>query len=306
MIRHAVIVALAMCLTPKVGSAQTRSLESSATDPGNAFTVQAQSAAVRKAPSTGSPVIGQAPRGAVLEVTRDIGAWVKVSWPDAEDGIGYVHQSMGSLSKRSTVEERVAAAIAPAPEPAATQAAEPVVLTRGPGAVPMASRTVYVAAPTHNLGFGARMGSTGDSTLDGFGVTSRIWSRSRLGVQVEASRTTLTSTTATGRVTANEFAPSAIYSLPDWVTEAVWLRPYFGGSMPITRSTWKSGTPDATDGTTETSIGYRAFGGAEFTLPAVPRFAISADLGYRWFEPPFAGFDQNGMGFTVSAHWYVK
>jgi hypothetical protein len=304
MIRHAVVVAVACCLMPHVVSAQTRSLDGATTD-SNSFTVSAQSAAVRKAPSTGSPVIGQAPRGAVLEVTRDIGAWVKVAWPDAEDGVGYVHQSMGSLSKRTTVEERVAAAFTPAPEPAAAQA-EPVVLSRGPGAVPMSTRTVYVAAPTHNLGFGARMGSTGDSTLDGFGVTSRIWSRSRLGIQVEASRSTLTSTDAAGRVTANEFAPSAIYSLPDWVTEAVWLRPYFGGSMPITRSTWKSGTPDEPEGTTDTSVGYRAFGGAEFTLPVVPRIAISTDLGYRWFEAPFEGFDQKGLGFTVSAHWYVK
>jgi Bacterial SH3 domain len=305
MIRHAVAVVAAICLTPSWGFPQTPPLDAG-TEPGNAFTVSAQSAAVRKAPSTGSPVIGQAPRGSVLDVTRDIGAWVKVAWPDAEDGIGYVHQSMGSLSKRSTVEERVVAAFPPAPESPPAQVADPTVVTRGPGAVPLGSRTVYVSAPTHNLGFGARMGSTGDSGLDGFGVTSRIWSRSRFGVQVEASRSTLTSTTASGRVSATEFAPSAIYSLPDWVTDNIWLRPYIGGAVPITRSTWKSDTPDANDSTADTSIGYRAFGGAEFTLPAVARFAISADLGYRWFEAPYAGFDQNGPGFTVSAHWYVK
>lgn len=305
MIRHAVVVAVTCWLMPQVGSAQTRSLDGGTTD-SNSFTVSAQSAAVRKAPSTGSPVIGQAPRGAILEVTRDIGAWVKITWPDAEDGVGYVHQSMGSLSKRSTVEERVAAAFTPAPEPPQAQIADPTTITRGPGAVPMAPRTVYVSAPTHNLGFGGRMASTNESGFEGFGVSSRIWSGSRLGVQVEASRSTLTSTTAAGIVKASEFTPSAIYSLRDWVTDNIWLRPYVGGSMPITRSTWKSGVPDATDSTTDTSIGYRAFGGAEFTLPAIARFAISADLGYRWFEAPFAGFEQNGMGFTVAAHWYVK
>ena len=305
MIRHAVVVAVACWLMPHVGSAQTRSLDGGTAD-SNSFTVSAQSAAVRKAPSTGSPVIGQAPRGAILEVTRDIGAWVKITWPDAEDGVGYVHQSMGSLSKRSTVEERVSAAFTPAPEAPQAQVADPTTITRGPGAVPMAPRTVYVSAPTHNIGFGGRMASTKDSGFEGFGVTSRIWARSGLGVQVDALRSTLTSTTASGTVTASEFTPSAIYSLRDWVTDNIWLRPYVGGSMPITRSTWKSGTPDGTNSTPDTSIGYRAFGGAEFTLPAIARFAISADLGYRWFEAPFAGFDQNGMGFTVAAHWYVK
>ena len=81
--------------------------------PNPEFTVSVQSAAVRKAPSTGSPVVGQAPRGTVLEVARDIGAWVKVAWPEAPDGFGYVHTSMGKMSERLTMEERVAAAFAP-------------------------------------------------------------------------------------------------------------------------------------------------------------------------------------------------
>jgi hypothetical protein len=306
--RHAVAVAVAIALTPSWVAAQSRPLEPGATDPGSAFTVSVQSAAVRKAPSTASPVIGQAPRGAVLDVTRDIGAWVKVAWPDAEDGIGYVHQTMGSLTKRTTREERLTAAFAepPASEQPLAQSTATADINRGPAPVPLSSRTVYVAAPTHNVGFGARMGSTGDSSMDGFGVTSRIWSRSRLGIQVEASRSTLTSPTEAGRVTSMEFAPSAIYSLPDRVTDNIWLRPYFGAAAPIARSTWKSGTPDGLDSPSETTVGFRAFGGAEITLPAVPRFAVSADLGYRWFDAPFVGFEQSGLGFTVSAHWYVK
>ena len=70
------------------------SLPAAAQDPaaaqGMALTVSAPSAAVRKSPSVASPVVGQAPRGAVLDVTRDVGSWVKVTWPDAQDGIGYV------------------------------------------------------------------------------------------------------------------------------------------------------------------------------------------------------------------------
>ena len=102
------LVAIVLGLMPSLAAAQS-------TD----FTVSVQSAAVRKSPSTGSPIVGQAPRGAVLEVTRDIGAWVKVTWPEAPDGIGYVHQSMGKIAQRATREERLAAAFAslPPPEP---------------------------------------------------------------------------------------------------------------------------------------------------------------------------------------------
>ena len=75
MIRQASIITIAVALIPTFAFAQ-----------GAQFTVSVQSAAVRKAPSTGSPAVGQAPRGAVLDVTRDIGSWVKVAWPDAPDG----------------------------------------------------------------------------------------------------------------------------------------------------------------------------------------------------------------------------
>jgi hypothetical protein len=113
MIRHAAIVAISVCLSASSVEAQTAQTTQ--------FTVSVQSAAVRLMPSIGSPVIGQAPRGMVLDVTRDIGAWVKVAWPEARDGIGYVHSSMGTLSRRTTLEDRVASAVetASTPEPAA-------------------------------------------------------------------------------------------------------------------------------------------------------------------------------------------
>jgi hypothetical protein len=34
-------------------------------------------------------------RGRTLLVTRQLGSWVKVSWPEAEDGAGYLHVSWG-------------------------------------------------------------------------------------------------------------------------------------------------------------------------------------------------------------------
>src|SRR5689334_7876705 len=111
MIRHVAAVAALLVLGATPLHAQTTSQ----------FTVNVQSAAVRKSPSVASPIIGQAPRGAVLEVTRDIGAWLKIAWPDAADGIGYVHQSMGTRSRPTTLEERVAIAVA---TPSATAEAD--------------------------------------------------------------------------------------------------------------------------------------------------------------------------------------
>ena len=290
MIRPASVVVIAVCLLPTLASAQIAE-----------FTVSVQSAAVRKGPSTGSPVVGQASRGAVLEVTRDIGAWVKVAWPEAPDGIGYVHLSMGKLSQRATREERLAAAFAslPPPEPVAMlepAAAQPAIDTAA------STRTIYVPPPTHVVSLGGQV----SGTTPGFGFTSRIWSRSRLGVQLDLSRSTLTSPASPERVRSTQFAPSVIYALPDYMTDSLWLRPYFGGGAALTRSTWSAGTPEVSASVTESVFGFRGFGGAEVTIPNLPRFAVSADVGYQWSEQPFAGFELGGLGFSIAGHWYVK
>ncbi len=290
-----VVVAIAVCLAPSLASAQSPAIV-----PSSEFTVSVQSADVRKAPSTGSPLVGHAPRGAVLEVTRDIGAWVKVAWPEAPDGIGYVHLSMGKLSQRATREERLAAAFAslPPPEPVATP--EPPQPAASIGAS-TSTRTIYVPPPTHVVGLGGQM----SGTTPGFGFTSRMWSRRRVGVQLDLSRSTMTSTSPE-RVRSTEFAPSVIYALADYVSDNVWLRPYFGGGAVFTRSKLSSGTPEVSASVSDSSLGFRGFGGAEVTIPNMPRFAISADVGYQWSKQPFAGFDLGGLGFSISGHWYVK
>jgi hypothetical protein len=294
MIRHATIAAIVLCIIPSVVSAQTPQPTE--------FTIKVASADVRVSPNLASPVVGQAPRGAVLDVTRDIGAWVKVAWPAAPDGIGYVHQSAGTISHKSTLEERVAAA---APAIAASEAPTAQLATPVQTApeVPRSLGTTYVAPPTHFVGVGARMSGT---PLGGFGATARVWSRSRFGVQVEASRSSLTSTLAPGRMTSMQFAPSLIYSLPDQVTDYVWLRPYLGGGATFNRSTLKNATPELDASSTESNLAYRAFGGGEFTFPSVARFALSADLGYVTSHEPFAGFEVGGLTFSISGHFYVK
>ena len=293
MIRQAAAVVIAMVLSPSWLSAQP--LE---------FTVKVQSATIHKSASTGSPVIGRAARGAVLEVTRDLGTWVKVAWPAAEDGAGYVHETMGSMAQRAMREQRLATAFGSTPQTSAAGSPSTASVAPAAGVVTdsqlTATRTTYIVPPTHMVGLGGRMGR---APVD-FGATARLWSRQRFGVQLEALRSAQTSVETPGRVTSLEFAPSLIYMLRDHVTANVWVRPYAGTGASLRRSTFKL-TPD-TDPVTDSSFGFRAFGGAEMTFPNVPRLAVSADLGYLWSEVPFQGFDADGLRVSVSGHWYVK
>ena len=76
MIRQAAAVVVVLLLSPSFVTAQ-----------GTEMTVNVASASVHKSPTTASPVIGHASRGAKLQVTRNVGDWVKVSWPAAADGV---------------------------------------------------------------------------------------------------------------------------------------------------------------------------------------------------------------------------
>jgi opacity protein-like surface antigen len=264
---------------------------------GMALTVSVPSAAVRKSPSVASPIVGQAPRGAVLDVTRDVGSWVKVTWPDAPDGVGYVHHSMGTLSNRPSREQRpaVAAASLPPPEPGA------VPPSASQATHSSAMRTMYVPPPTHRVGLGGQLNAT-----PGFGFSSRIWSRNRFGVQVDLSRSRMSNDFSANRVRSTEFVPSFIYSLPDYVSESFWLRPYAGGGVAMIRSKLYGGVPEVALSESDSTWAYRAFGGAEVTVPGVPRLAVSADFGYQWADVLFGGFDPAGPRLSVSAHWYAK
>ena len=304
MIRHAAALAVALlCLNPTPAFAQTTPAQTAE------FTVKVQSATIHKGPSTGTPAVGRAPRGTVLVVTRDIGSWIKVSWPDAEDGVGFVHQSMGSIAQRATREERLTAALPPGPTTPATHTAPTATTQNVKGAQTaglepsMLTGTTYVPAPTHNLGLGGRFGG---APVGDVGVTARIWSSSRFGVQLEASRSAVTSDVAPGRLTSFGFAPSLVYSFPDHVTDNVWVRPYAGAGATLHRSTLKIGPTDVSESVSDSSFGFRTFGGAEITLPAVPRFAVSADIGYLWAQTPFSGFELGGMQFSVAGHWYLR
>lgn len=308
MFRHAAAAALAVALSlsPSWLWAQTSALK-----------VSAASANVHKFPSMGSPVIGKAPRGAVLEVTRELGDWVKVSWPDGEDGVGYVHlsagsiapsyvrESVGSVAHGSTREsKRTSALNAPRPAPASA----PSTTTAGKGdrvaanEQPAPFPTQYITPPSHFIGLGGRMGA---SPVD-FGAAVRTWSRGQPSFQMTVSHSSQTSVVAPGQLASLQIAPSLLYSLRDRLNDYVWVRPYLGGGATFIRHSLREVTPGATDAVTKSGLGWQGFGGAEFTFPSVPRFTLSADLGYYWLPESFPGFDVGGPGVTVSAHWYVK
>ena len=293
MIRHVLPVALALCFAPTSGAAQTTVL-----------TVSAPRADVRTSPSIASPVVGEAPRGSVLEVTREVGDWVKVSWPDGPDGIGYVRLSAGSLSGSSAPSANRAGGMpstssdADAGSPSAMNVRAEVedverrILTH-------AQASEYVLPPANRIGFGGLMSG---STI-GFGVSGRAWFRGRLGVQVEASRYSLATALPGSRMVSFQFAPSVLYSLPEVVTDYVRLRPYAGGGPRLWNSTLH---PETTVALSDKRHSWQVFGGTELTMASAPRFAFSVDLRYDSSDTPLAGITFGGLGFTASGHWYVK
>lgn len=314
MIRHAAALAVVLMLSPFTIS------ELSAQ--GTELTVNLASTNVYKGPSTGSPVIGKALRGTVLEVTRELGDWVKVTWTSAPDSVGYVHLSAGALAPRGTSAPNRAPAVS-SPRPAASSPRAAVASAR-PAADPLSQRTtqllgepagthehpvqaqsVYINPPTHQFGVG---GQVSGSTL-GFGGSARVWTRKRLGVQFDVSRyagDAMLNAAVPGRVTSVQFAPSALYSLADRVNDYFWVRPYVGAGLDMHRQTFSDAAAPGVS-VSDSTFGYQAFGGGEITFPNMPRFALSADVGYRWSRStPFAGFELGGLGFTLSGHWYVK
>jgi len=290
MVRHAAAVAVVMLLSPAWLLAESATL-----------TITTASANVHKAPSTGSAVVGQAPRGTTLKVTRELGSWVKVSWPAAPDGAGYVHVSWGSMARGAQPDSRRDAGLAPAraPEPALSAAAVPADNARQIEQ-PAAIRPVYVTPATHGVGLGARMGAS----PIGFGVTARGWRRNRIGMQVDVSRYAR-ATITTSRVTAIQIEPSLLYSLPDRVGDYFWVRPYVGSGAALRRHSSSSATPGG-GSVSANEFGLQTFGGGEVTFAGAPQFAVSVDLGYHWYRTPVAGFDAGGVGVSVLGHWYVK
>jgi len=304
MVRRMGIVVLALALNPTAVRAQDAVL-----------TVTVPSADVHKGPSTVTPVVGHVSRGTVLPVSRNLGSWAKVTWPNAPDGVGYVHVTMGRLgpSKADPSDANMSPRTSSAPgsttsAPAsatsalgsATQTIPPV--TRKPASERMAVRGELSDTPiTHIFGVGGLVGP-----MSSFGATARAWRSDHLGIQLAFARDAMTSDVAPGRVTSIRFEPGVVYGLFDHVSAYVWIRPYVGSLLSFRHQTLKGSTPAATESASDNDIGFRVFGGSELTFAGAPRFGLSAELGYRRFPTPFPEFEADRLSMSIAGHWYIK
>jgi len=332
MIRHAALI-VGLCLSVSPLSAQTTTLT---------LKVSATAAVVHKAPTVASPVIGKAPRGTELVVTREVGDWVKVSWPTAADGVGYVRTNVGTIARsgagaqtnaRADVAAGATAAPAPtstpvpdqAPKPLATRSSAPSsplsapTMASAPAATPTAAvvRTSPIpaaeaqsatAVPARRIGAAPTrsksVGIVGGST-PGLGASARVWSKGSLGAQLQISRHSFDSTDFLSRANATDIAPGLLFSMRDHLNDRLWWRPYVGlAGHYVHASRTDLIFLNATE--TASTLGGRAFVGSEMALARLPQFTISADAGYYYLRPPFVGLDPSGVGFALSGHWYVK
>jgi outer membrane protein W len=289
MIRRAAAIVLALMFTPALVSAQ-----------GAVFTVTAPSADVYKGPTTVTPVIGRAARGTVLTVTRNLGSWAKVTWPDAPDGVGYVHLTMGRLASSGTDAPAANAATRTAADPAPTMTMPPPAASRAPRDRMAVSDQLTGAPISHVLGVGGRVASTRS-----LGATARVWHNDRVGIQFSFMRDAMPSSGTAGRVTSMQLEPGVVYALFDHVSDYVWIRPYVGSGLSFHHQNLKASSPDLVLAS-RNGLGFRAFGGSELTFASAQRFGLSVELGYRRVPTLFPGFEPGKLSASVAGHWYVK
>ena len=298
MTRTRIAIAAALCLTASTVHAQNTH-----------FTVSTASASVYKAPTNVSPVIGEAKQGATLEVTRDVGGWVKVAWSKAPDGVGYIRKSagtMGTLGPAVAAAPAAKAAPGPVPRsasaPAAAPAPQATSAQAGPAVRPQPAGipTRYVT-PTHRFGVGGQVGGA----AVGAGFSARGWTSSqKFGIQIDVTHHSMANDVFFTRMSSTQVGPRVLYAFRDQVSDSTWVRPYAGAGAHVLRAS----VTDPVTGlsTSDTRMAAQFFGGAEVTLSAVPRLGLSADVGYQWYQSPFVGYTLDGMMMTVSAHWYLK
>jgi hypothetical protein len=292
MIRHAAAVVLVLLLSPSWVIAQ-----------GTELTVNVASASVHKLPTNSSPVVGHAGRGARLQVTRNVGDWVKIAWPTSPDGVGYVRANAGSMAQAAgskvPIQNTATASRSTTESSPRLAAATTVDQTQTGNRLPVRN-TSRSAGPSHVFGVGARLG--GPSF--GVGASARAWAVRRFGVQFDLSRYEVSNPIDLGTMSSTEFGPSVLYAFNDHVADYTWLRPYVGAGLNFYRSSIVS--PALAIDMSDSGYGSQLFGGGELSFSSAPQFAISTELSYRWFDAPLAGYDLGGMGISVAGHWYVK
>jgi hypothetical protein len=292
MMRCAAVVVFALAMSATPGFAQD-----------TVFTVTVPSADVYQSGSNVTPVVGHVSSGTVLPIVRNLGSWVKVPWPDAPDGFGYVHVSMGRIGPPGAEPPVAKTSPRPSSRPAPQTIASPPPRPIPP---PAAERVVPRSEPnlrpiSHILGVGARVG-----LMDSFGATGRAWRGNHLGIQLALTREAMTSDVAAGRATSMQIEPGVMYALFDRVSDYFWIRPYVGSSLSFRHQTLTVPAPAALEPASDNGVGFRVFGGGEFTYAGMTRFGLSVDVGYRRFPTAFPGFEAGPLSATIAGHWYIK
>jgi hypothetical protein len=288
MIRRIGAVVLALIINPAFLHAQD-----------DVFTVTVASADVYKGPSNVTPVIGHVSRGTALSVSRNLGGWVKIAWPDAAEGIGYVRTSMGNIGGPDAGAS--AAGASPRPSPAGANEAGPSAARTSAGQQNTPRGQSRDREISHIFGVGGSL-----VPMSGVGATARAWHKNHLGIQVAVVRDAMTSDVAAGRVTSMRFEPGVEYAPFDRVSDYVWFRPYLGSAISVVHQTLTIASPLGMPPVSDSGLGVRFYGGGELTFAGMPQFGVSADLGYRHLPSPFAGFQADPLSLSIAGHWYIK
>lgn len=281
------------------------------------LTVKAASADVYKSPTVASAVIGKAQRGTVIEIKRSLGSWVEVPWQGGDNGVAFLHVSTGTIAHRTSNANRIATgnrSVASDSSSVASMPDNPAALSERilANGQPSGDTNGYASSRGNSdvlprrLGVGARLNPFTPSFGAGFGLTSRTWWTNRLGLQVDVLHSRRGNLQGPGHVTALQFAPSILYSLPDAMSSSVWLRPYVGSGASVYRTAFNQPTGDVVVAGSEKILGFQTFGGAETTFAGMPQFSVSAEFGYRWSETSTVGFAPRRTNVSLSAHWYIR
>ena len=290
MLRRVTAVVFMLVLTPALVRAQDTVLK-----------VSVQSAEIHKGPSVVTPVVGHAPNGTALTVSQNLGSWVKVAWPSAPDGVGYVHVTSGQFV---TPTGQPATATSPQFSQTAVPSSSfpqmpPRVPAGQPTAAPDANGGVQQRV-SHVVGLGGLI-----SSPRGWGATARVWGNRRIAIPLAYTRDTLTNDLISDRVSTTRFEWGLIYSPVDRLSDYVWFRPYVGTVASYGHQTMRVGGPQGLDVASDNGVGYRIFGGSELTFASVPWAGVSFEVGYRNYPSPFIDFE-NPVSLSIAGHWYVK
>jgi len=299
--RHVLALATALCVSTSPLYGQSAAPQNAAAH-SSELTVTT-SADVHKSPSVASAVVGKAQRGTVLEIKRNLGSWVEVPWPGGDNGVAFLHVNTGTIAQRApTAPSTTPPAVAPLSAAAPVGAPGTADARMNAAPQPMPGRRTNILLPSHVFGMGARL----NATSEGFGATARSWWANRLGLQVDVMHARTDDISSGGHVNSLQMSPSLLYSLPDGIASALWVRPYVGGGAIVHRASVYRGTSATADSPSRQGLGLQGFGGIETTIAGLPQFAVSADLGYLWSETSLVDVAPRKFRFAFSGHWYVK